>query len=82
MKSLRNFGTYIWATVINLIGCSKEVTGDAKIAKEYVETQGYTITSYKGQVDKYILEKSKLSEVLISVNYTNRMWGCSNKIDP
>lgn len=55
-------------TVILLIvsGCSSSskdtvtVIGEEKIAEDYVKSQGYKINEYKGEVEKYILEKDNL----------------------
>jgi len=41
-------------------GCSKSATGDEKTAADYVKSQGYEITDRKGEIEHYILEKSKL----------------------
>jgi hypothetical protein len=54
-------------------GCSNEVTGDEKTAEEYVKMQGYNISSHKGIVQKYILDKGKLVGSM-STPY-QQMWG-------
>ena len=43
-------------------GCNKVkvTTGDEKTAENYVKAQGYKITAYRGEIQKYILEKSML----------------------
>lgn len=36
-------------------GCTPKITGDEKIAEDFVKSKGYTITARKGQIQKYIL---------------------------
>jgi hypothetical protein len=56
-----------------IAGCNKEVTGDEKTASEYVKAQGYKISSYKGQVQTYTLDKSKLYGSTVSLPI-QQMW--------
>jgi hypothetical protein len=70
----------IGLVVLILTGCSKQVTGDEKTAEEYVKAQGYKITSYKGQVDKYILDKDKIFGTSASTIYI-QVWG-AQKSEP
>lgn len=55
-------------------GCSKGVTGDEKTAEYYVKSQGYEITSRRGKVDKYTLEKSRLYGGTETIQY-QQAWG-------
>jgi hypothetical protein len=59
---------------------NKSAIGDAKIAEEYVKSQGYEITAYKGEVKKYVLEKSKFYGSTGSIPY-QQAWGVQ-KIEP
>jgi hypothetical protein len=60
------FGVIIGLMILFLVGCSKgkEITGDEKTAKEYVEALGYKITSYKDQVNKYTLDSGAMDGTL------------------
>jgi hypothetical protein len=64
----------IGLVLFTFIGCNKNITGDEKIAEEYVKSQGYEITGYKGEVKKYTLEKSKLYGSTGSIPY-QQSWG-------
>lgn len=55
-------------------GCSQGVTGDEKTAEDYVKSQGYDVTSSKGEVDKYTLEKSRLYGGTDTTQY-QQAWG-------
>ncbi|WP_207671380.1 DUF4830 domain-containing protein [Paenibacillus cymbidii] len=57
-----------------LAGCGKEVTGDEKTAEQYIEQQGYKITSRKGEVQQYVLDKSKLYGSTETIPY-QQSWG-------
>lgn len=59
---------------------TKNITGDEKIAAEYVKSQGYEITAYKGEVKKYVLEKSMLYGSTESIPY-QQAWGVQ-KVEP
>ncbi|WP_426350265.1 hypothetical protein ACPWSR_03230 [Alloiococcus sp. CFN-8] len=43
-------------------GCNKAkvTTGDEKKAEDYVKAEGYKITAYMGEIQKYILDKNML----------------------
>jgi hypothetical protein len=61
-------------------GCARQfsvnanITGDEKAAEEVVKAQGYKITAYKGEVNKYILEKSNLYGSTETLPY-QQSWG-------
>jgi hypothetical protein len=80
MRGLINIGLIIGLFSLILIGCTKEVTGDEKTATEYVKARGYIITSYKGQIQKYTLEKDKLYGSTESIPY-RQAWSVQ-KIEP
>lgn len=61
------------ALIIFIIACTKRVTGDEKTAENYVKSQGYKITSRKGEIQKYKLEKSKLCGAIETIPY-QQMW--------
>ena len=42
------------------VGCSNKVTDNESIAKEYVQAEGYKITEFKGELERYTLEKNKI----------------------
>jgi len=46
--------------LFTFIGCTEKVTGDEKIAEDYVKSQGYKTVARNGEITKYTLEKSKL----------------------
>lgn len=56
------------------IGCNTKITGEEKIAKDFVKSKGYIITSRKGEIQKYILEKNKLYDGAESMLY-QQTWG-------
>ena len=66
--------------LLTFSGCTKKVIGDEKTAEEYVKAQGYKITSYKGEISKYILEKSKLYGTTETIPY-QQMWAVQ-KVEP
>ena len=50
-------------TLLIISGCNKgntPTTGDEKIAEDYLKSQGYEITAYKGEIQKYTLEENML----------------------
>jgi len=55
------------------LGCTEKVVGEEKTAKSYVKSQGYKITSRKGEIQKYTLEKSKLYGGTETIPY-QQMW--------
>ncbi|MBO9607694.1 MAG: hypothetical protein J7639_17165 [Paenibacillaceae bacterium] len=57
-----------------LTGCGKEITSDEKTAEHYIEQQGYKITSRKGEVQQYILDRSKLYGSTETIPY-RQSWG-------
>ncbi|MFB5759743.1 hypothetical protein [Paenibacillus medicaginis] len=49
------------ALALFTLGCNqREVTGDERTAKEFIEGQGYRVNSFLGLLDKYKLSKSML----------------------
>lgn len=74
MRSLTNLGIILGVLFLILTGCGNVVKGDEKTAEQYVEQQGYKITSRKGEVQKYILDKSKLYGSTETVPY-QQSWG-------
>ncbi|MGM0884460.1 MAG: hypothetical protein ACQEXQ_25900 [Bacillota bacterium] len=65
------FGILTGLLLLILIGCSNKITGDEKTAEQYVMAQGYKITSYKGEVHSYTLDKSKLFGGTESIPFQN-----------
>jgi hypothetical protein len=61
-------------------GCAKKVTGDEKIAEDFIKSQGYKITSRKGEVERYVLEKSKLKGITENLPYIGA-WSVQ-KVEP
>ena len=43
-----------------LCGYAAQNSGDEKKAEKFVKSQGYTVIAQNGEVEKYVLEKSKL----------------------
>ncbi|KRE40932.1 hypothetical protein [Paenibacillus sp. Soil522] len=74
------FGILIGLMFLILVGCSNEVTGDEKIAEQYVRAQGYNVTSYKGEVNRYSLDKRKLFGNTESIPF-QQAWGVQ-KVEP
>lgn len=69
--------------ILMLVACenkSVKLTGDEAIAKEYVEKQGYKITSYNGVVESYTLDKSMIYGGLKTIKY-QQIWGVQ-KVEP
>ncbi|NGM84470.1 hypothetical protein G5B47_18835 [Paenibacillus sp. 7124] len=60
--------------MLNLAGCGKEISRDENTAKQYITAQGYKITSSKGEVSSYILDKGKLIGSTESTPY-RQAWG-------
>lgn len=58
----------------------KTTVDNEKIAQQYLKLQGYKIISASGQLEKYNLEKSKLSET-IGIMPSQQIWGLQ-KIEP
>lgn len=56
-------------------GCTKELTGDEKTAADYVKAKGYKILSYKGEIDKYTLDKSLFLYENDPIGYYRVTWG-------
>lgn len=75
-----NFGILIGLMLLILVGCNNEVTGDEKIAEQYVMAQGYKDITYKGEVYSYTLEKSELFESTESIPF-QQAWGVQ-KVEP
>jgi hypothetical protein len=60
--------------ILTLSACTKEATGDEKTAEDFVESKGYAITAGKGEVQKYVLVKSKLCGETETISY-QQAWG-------
>lgn len=56
----------------------QKATGDEKIAERFVKTKGYKIIERKGEVEKYILEKSKIYGGVETYPY-QVSWGLQEK---
>ncbi|SEP12311.1 hypothetical protein SAMN04487895_12247 [Paenibacillus sophorae] len=74
MKRFSNITLIIGLVLLILSGCGKNITGDEKTAEKYVTAQGYNITSSKGEVYSYTLDKGKLFGSTESVPY-QQAWG-------
>lgn len=59
---------------------NKNIVGDEKTAEEYVKSHGYEITKYKGEIDKYTLEKGMLYGRTENIPY-QQSWGVQ-KVEP
>jgi hypothetical protein len=70
----------IVAAFVIVTGCGSEVISDEKTAEQYVEKQGYTITSRSTNVQKYVLDKSKLFGSEDSMLY-QQTWGVQ-RVEP
>ncbi|ADL50796.1 hypothetical protein [Clostridium cellulovorans] len=57
-----------------LIGGTGKAVGDEKIAEDFVKAQGYDIITPKGEINKYVLEKSKLHGGTETIPY-QQSWG-------
>ncbi|WP_336785342.1 hypothetical protein [Paenibacillus sp. MMO-177] len=75
MKSFTNWGIILGVFVLILAGCSKEISGDEKKAEQYVKQQGYKVTSRKGEVQRYVLDKSKLAGGSAESTHNQQIWG-------
>lgn len=53
---------------------TKCIIGDEKTAEDFVKSQGYTIITRKGEIQKYTLEKSKLYGGTGTIPY-QQVWG-------
>lgn len=72
MKKLLFILFVIMAFIIS--GCTPKATGNEKTAKDFVKAKGYKITAEKGQIQKYVLEKSKLYGGTETIPY-QQAWG-------
>ncbi|WP_336776995.1 DUF4830 domain-containing protein, partial [Paenibacillus sp. MMO-58] len=75
MRSLTNWGIILGLLFLILAGCGKEISGDEKKAEQYVKQQGYKVTSRKGEVQKYVLDKSKLFGGSAESTHNQQIWG-------
>jgi hypothetical protein len=74
------FIMFIALTIFIFAGCVKKVSGDEKTAEEYIKAQGYKITSYNGEVQRYTLDNSKLYGATHTIPY-QQVWGLQ-KVEP
>ena len=58
-------------------GCIKKIDNGEKTAEEFIKAEGYKITSYNGETEKYTLEKSKLYGGTETIPY-QQVWGVQN----
>jgi len=70
----------IWLILFTFIGCTEKVTGDEKIAEDYVKSQGYKTIARNGEITKYTIEKSKLYGGTETIPY-QQMWAVQ-KVEP
>ncbi|NIK70492.1 MULTISPECIES: DUF4830 domain-containing protein [unclassified Paenibacillus] len=75
MRSITNWGIILGLLFLILAGCGKEISGDEKNAEQYVEQQGYKVITRKGEVQKYVLDKSKFFEGSVESTYNQQIWG-------
>lgn len=61
----------------SFVGCTKKLSGGEKTAEEYIKTLGYEITTRKGEVHKYTLERSKLYGSTETIPY-QQAWAIQN----
>ncbi|MCR2805830.1 DUF4830 domain-containing protein [Paenibacillus soyae] len=60
MRRAIHISIIIGLVLIIICGCAKEDANDEKIAEQYVENQGYIMTSRKGEIHQYVLDKGML----------------------
>lgn len=67
---------FIFFTLMTFVfsGCTPQITGDEKTAKDFIISKGYTITAQKGLIQKYVLEKNKLYGGTETIPY-QQSWG-------
>ncbi len=70
----------IVAALAIVTGCGNETISNEKIAEQYVEEQGYMVTSRSANVQTYVLVKSKLFGSEDSMLY-QQTWGVQ-KVEP
>lgn len=80
MRSVTSLINILGILVLMLVGCANEVKGDESIAEHYIEQNDYQVTSRKGEIDQYILDKSKLYGSPESTPYL-QSWGVQ-AVDP
>lgn len=71
---------WVLVTLILLIffSCNKSITGEEKTAGDYIKSKGYKITSYNGEIQKYILEKKDLLFGKTETIPYRQMWAVQN----
>lgn len=60
--------------LLPIIGCRSNISDNKKISEDFVKSQGYAITTRKGEIQKYTLEKSKLYGGTGTIPY-QQVWG-------
>ncbi|MDQ0192302.1 hypothetical protein [Paenibacillus wynnii] len=68
------YGILISLFALIFVGCGRQVAGDEKIARQYVEEQGYDVDFQLGEVYSYTLDKSKLFGSTESLPF-QQAWG-------
>ncbi|GLC30165.1 DUF4830 domain-containing protein [Clostridium omnivorum] len=72
---MRKFSFILFTLILFIFsGCTRKITGDEKTAEDFVKSKGYKITARKGQIEKYVLEKSKLYGGTETIPY-RQCWG-------
>ncbi|WP_248064574.1 DUF4830 domain-containing protein [Paenibacillus silvae] len=74
MMRITKISVLIGLLFLVLSACGNGASDDEKNAEQYLKQYGYQITSRQGQVEKYILEKSKLSASTENIPY-QQSWG-------
>jgi len=79
---MRKLGSVLIGLLILLIfiGCTPNIIGDEKTSEDFVKSKGYTITTRKGEIQKYTLEKSKLYGGTGTIPY-QQIWGVQ-RVEP
>lgn len=68
---------FISIIIFTFVGCDKKVIGDEKTSEDYIKSKGYKITARSGEVERYLLEKSKLKGMTENIPYI-QAWSLQN----
>ncbi|MDK8183479.1 DUF4830 domain-containing protein [Paenibacillus sp. UMB4589-SE434] len=74
MIRITKVSVFLGLLFLVLSGCGKEGSDDEKTAEQYLEQHGYQVTSRQGKVQKYVLEKNKLTGSTENILY-QQSWG-------